>query len=417
MPLKILFSSFSKLLIVIVFFFFQDVKAQTFSLNGIIRGRDSGYVKLRYFRDSLNRNYSDTAIIKQGKFQFTGSVIGAELGQLTISPSNNTKNKSNYKVFFIEPGLISISFDDGEADKAVIVGSASQKQYESLERKVVKERIELKEMNRKYKYIDSVFKNGLINTKKSEESREKVAQMYKHTYEIIRENDLLFLRENPKSYVSMLLLYDFVGRLPDDSIDNMYARLSDKIKGSTIGNNFLEYNSKYRKAMYNEYPFDKLIVNEKAPSFIIRNDLTGDSITLETYRGEIVLLEFWGLYCIPCLYANPYLEQIRAKFVNKGFKIISITNNMPEDIPELVAYIQKNKFNEWYHATLNSMVKQNENLFMQADFSKYVGLGVPRTVVIDRKGNLIYKHADYSPEEMKRLEAVIDIAINQPDKE
>lgn len=90
---------------------------------------------------------------------------------------------------------------------------------------------------------------------------------------------------------------------------------------------------------------------------------------------------------------------------------------MPEDIPELVAYIQKNKFNEWYHATLNSMVKQNENLFMQADFSKYVGLGVPRTVVIDRKGNLIYKHADYSPEEMKRLEAVIDIAINQPDKE
>jgi hypothetical protein len=54
---------------------------------------------------------------------------------------------------------------------------------------------------------------------------------------------------------------------------------------------------------------------------------------------------------------------------------------------------------------------QKQGMFRGGDFSNYTGLGVPRTIVIDGKGTIIYKNIGYSEEDIKILMTVIEKAV------
>ena len=262
------------------------------------------------------------------------------------------------------------------------------------------------------KLVDSLLKVGLIQPDSAEVLKKKADQMYSQVYREVWNKQIAYLIRYPKNYSSLLLLYSFVGRLPNDSIDLLYSLISDEIKGSTLDNNFLAYYARYRKAISAEYPFDKLSLNEKAPAFIIQNDLSNEQSGPENYKGKIVIIEFWGLYCYPCLLANPHLEKIRKKNNEKDIVIIAVNSNFKEDIPKLKTYIIKNKLTEWIHVNIDPLVSQSDNQMLKGDFSNYVGLGVPRTVVIDKEGNIVYKNIGYTTQDIDRLQSIFEKIIS-----
>jgi peroxiredoxin len=69
-------------------------------------------------------------------------------------------------------------------------------------------------------------------------------------------------------------------------------------------------------------------VNRPAPSFTLP-ELRGGEVNLDEYRGQVVLVNFWGTWCEPCRRETPALQAAYEQLRDEGFVIIGV--NMTED--------------------------------------------------------------------------------------
>jgi thiol-disulfide isomerase/thioredoxin len=396
----------------IIVMFWQYSYGQEFTLKGKIAGYDGCYVTLVYFRDGFNKRQTDTAIISKGEFRFYGRVTGADFAQLVVHGSKDTKlSKYNTQVF-LEPGLISIWFAKPDMSIISIVGSEVQREYDAFKKKIIGESKILIELSKHYNAVDSMLKEGVITVSKAEEQRKEIDKKYNPIIQKKTDKEILYIKRNPNSYVSLLLLYTFVGRLSSDSIDMIYKTISEKVKGSTIDYSFLAYNARVRKAISKEYSFDLIKLNESAPFFTIYKPSGKDSMSGHNFFGKVVILEFWGLYCHPCLKVNPLLEQIRKKYGDNKLVIIAVNDNRINDLSQMTTYINRNKLSEWVHVFINSEIGQSQYPVFKGNFDYYSGLGVPRTIVIDKIGKVAYKNYGYSAEEFQNFTKMIERLID-----
>lgn len=76
---------------------------------------------------------------------------------------------------------------------------------------------------------------------------------------------------------------------------------------------------------------------QPAPAFQLP-DLNGTEITLEKARGQgATLLDFWATWCAPCILEMPHLQALQNKYRHKGFQVVGIACDSPEDlVPEVV---------------------------------------------------------------------------------
>ena len=91
----------------------------------------------------------------------------------------------------------------------------------------------------------------------------------------------------------------------------------------------------------------KLIENPRrareafAPDFSITT-ADGEYLTLDDLHGKVVLLDFWGTWCPPCVASVPALRDLQKRFSKESqFKMISVSNNDPEE--RWRDFIQKNQ--------------------------------------------------------------------------
>ena len=64
-------------------------------------------------------------------------------------------------------------------------------------------------------------------------------------------------------------------------------------------------------------------VNRPAPDFTLPA-LTGGSVSLNDYRGKVVLINFWGTWCEPCKEETPALQAAYSKLQPQGLEVIGI---------------------------------------------------------------------------------------------
>ncbi|MDR2214982.1 MAG: TlpA family protein disulfide reductase [Nevskiaceae bacterium] len=123
--------------------------------------------------------------------------------------------------------------------------------------------------------------------------------------------------------------------------------------------------------------------NAPAPGFELP-DLSGQSINLAQYRGQVVMINFWASWCAPCRQEMPLLEQMHKKYQPLGFTMIGV--NVEPDSAKAV---------DWLKAT---PVTFPILLDTASQVSKLYGVqGMPNTVIVDRKGNLRWLHRGYKP--------------------
>ena len=73
-------------------------------------------------------------------------------------------------------------------------------------------------------------------------------------------------------------------------------------------------------------------VGALAPAFALR-DLDGKSVSLNDFRGQVVLLNFWAVWCSPCLVEMPMLEARYQSLKENGFVVLGINfDDPPEDV-------------------------------------------------------------------------------------
>lgn len=78
-------------------------------------------------------------------------------------------------------------------------------------------------------------------------------------------------------------------------------------------------------------------VNTSAPAFEL-NNLAGEKIQLEDYRGKIILLNFWATWCGPCRLEMPALQN-RAEYFDDDLVVLAVNN--AEDSSIVQAFVDE----------------------------------------------------------------------------
>ena len=66
------------------------------------------------------------------------------------------------------------------------------------------------------------------------------------------------------------------------------------------------------------------IVHKSAPQFV-RSDLSGHTVDLRSYRGKVVLLNFWATWCASCQVELPRFDEWQKKYGPQGLQILTVS--------------------------------------------------------------------------------------------
>ena len=69
---------------------------------------------------------------------------------------------------------------------------------------------------------------------------------------------------------------------------------------------------------------EKPDVGYLAPRFTLRN-LKGNRESLESYRGQVVVLNFWATWCAPCRVEMPSFEKLYRRYRSEGVSVLAVT--------------------------------------------------------------------------------------------
>lgn len=117
-------------------------------------------------------------------------------------------------------------------------------------------------------------------------------------------------------------------------------------------------------------------VGQFAPGFSLL-DLAGRRVSLASYRGQVVLLDFWASWCTPCRQTLPYLHQLAVDFASEGLVLIGI--NLDRRLEDAVSYLEDHPFPQLIPVQGTTAVAL-----------QYGVSGIPRTFLIDRSGIIRY---------------------------
>ena len=133
-------------------------------------------------------------------------------------------------------------------------------------------------------------------------------------------------------------------------------------------------------------------------------DLDGDSISLQDYRGKVILLDFWAVWCGFCLDEMPNLKTVYDTYKDQGFDIIGVSLDDGES--ELRKYIRENDI-QW------RQIYSGERWTDDPIAQQYEITGVPEQWLIDRDGKLITHKARGEKLEQLVVEALKDKSANR----
>jgi thiol-disulfide isomerase/thioredoxin len=120
-----------------------------------------------------------------------------------------------------------------------------------------------------------------------------------------------------------------------------------------------------------------------APGFQL-SGRDGKKIDLAQFKGQVVMINFWGSYCGPCRTEMPLLEDIYKKYKPMGFTLLAV--NVEADSSAAEKWLGK----------LAKPVTFPVALDTESKVSKLYNVdSMPSTVIVDRKGNVRFRHRGY----------------------
>jgi len=364
------------------------VKSQTenagYTVKGTIKGVPEGTVKIvSYNEDDRTSKTIDSVEFKNGAFEIQGRIDAPQMVSVNIEPGNWSfqvflENKPltitadttgsayyDYTMYgstkgamiknFTETG--SPNFDDWTKYK----NDPGQKKYEPVFADLSKKIQNTKDIDQQYKYrdqMDSVRK--LFN----QWQQSQVAD---------------YIHKNPSSAAGAYMLrdlYNWYSDMPFNDMQAMVAGFQGEAK-----------QSKYYKSLEDILAKRKAVMpGSTAPDFtLLKRD--SSQFILSSTRGKYIMIDFWASWCHPCRQAIPHWKEVYAKYHDKGFDIVSVSDD--------------SKWKDWFKAMDQEKMPWTQvcdefnlkNMPARVG-SLYMTTYIPFYVLLDKEGKILVYSGD-----------------------
>ena len=360
----ILLSSLSVLTV-----FSQPGTPKPFRLTGEISGiPDVEKVYLSYVHDG--ERITDSAIVNNGAYQFSGILSEPALGRM--SAAMKVKNEGvkplmapkDMALVFLEAAHIKVSNKDSFVNIKV-KGSRAHEAYADLEEKLKTNKQLMKELNAEY---SALYKNKDSAGMKALEPRfDQIGETIKNDY---RE----YFLDNPRSPVAVYVLSQFAGwDIDPDKVGPLFERLPAPSKDLPSAKVLREKIETARKTGIGRTAMD-----------FVQNDTLGNPVSLSSFRGKYVLIDFWASWCGPCRVENPNVVKAFQDFSGKGFTVLGISLDRPNDKEKWLKAIHDDKLT-WTHVS-------DLQFWKNAVAVQYGIQAIPQNLLIDPDGKIIGKN-------------------------
>ncbi len=122
-----------------------------------------------------------------------------------------------------------------------------------------------------------------------------------------------------------------------------------------------------------------------APTVTLK-DLNDKDVTLQDYKGKVVLVNFWATWCEPCKFEIPWMIEFQQKYGPRGFTILGVS--MDEDGKKAIdPFLEKERFD-----VDGQKLPMNYPILLGNDTiaDKFGGiLGLPTSMLFNRDGKKV----------------------------
>jgi thiol-disulfide isomerase/thioredoxin len=375
--------------------FLQHVYAQAkkneFTLQGQFSGTTIDSVIVSYRTEKGQFLTVPTPVVNQ-RFILKGNIAGPVTAIVVFKNKeeaiSNEMMDRRRMIIYLEPANIIMAGNPGELDDMKISGSKSQDEYEELRAKTAPVRKEMEPVM------------AALRNEKDHEKQAEIREKLSPYNDRIKKITYQFFMDHPNSYVTADQVKYYTSALKLDSLKKVYNNFSPALKKTV---NVLSFAKEIKK------------IESGTPGSMAKDftttDINGNPLSLSSFKGKYVLLDFWASWCVPCRKGNPHLIELYNSYHAKGFEIIGISDD--DRKPELwKAAVATDHIGIWNHVLRGlNMDLRMKNLPNPSDISDGYGVQtLPTKILIDPTGKIIGRFGDSiggTEEEMDKMLALL----------
>lgn len=328
-----------------------------FSLTAQIKGCTDGK-KIFLVHKYNDKLIADSAICTKEQIKFKGSTPEPNMYWLTLQKTANP-----LLVFFIDAGQVTITGHIDSLSKASVKAGKTHTHYMesvAMTNDYNKERAALYNRFQTYQYSGN------------QAGAQQIFDSAKLAEKNYAQRIIEFIKKNPESNVSGFMIFSSMFEWPSiPTYDSMYNALSEKVKMGKFGKLALE---KINSIKGTTIGYPALDFSQASPE--------GKNISLSSFKGKYVLVDFWASWCGPCRRENPTVVAAYQKYKDKGFDVFGVSLDDNKD--KWLAAIKKDNLT-WTHV---SDLKGWQNAAAKA----YGVSSIPFNLLLDKDGKILAKN-------------------------
>lgn len=303
--------------IVLPLFAIAQTTTTQFTINGKLGNLNAPAKAYLVYKVGANQTV-DSAQIVNGVFSIKGQVFEPDMAQLAIDHTGVGIQKLS-QINDVDV----LTFVLSNADIDIVSGSDSIRAAEVndvLNRQGLELNTQLIRIGNETDKLNTEFRNASPKDQSSLEFRnalqERAVALQKQRSKILKD----FVVSHTNSYVSLIALKMLGSRSTNiTELNELYSLLSPQLKATQAG---LLFKASLDMAKATS-------IGSIAPEFT-QNDVTGKPVSLSSFKGKYVLIDFWASWCGPCRQENPNVVKVYNKYKNKKFTVLGVSLDKPD---------------------------------------------------------------------------------------